>query len=162
MVFCTEFLDGWWSWEPMRRSFVRCGKCRAAPSAPYKRSTQWLSRPPTIQKLGAENHTLQLNIQCSWWWAYVPETCRAKNTLIKLPYCIKLAFQVIPLFLYTHLTENIFRNRTTLYCRLQTRLRHKHAFYESKCYCSVHQFLPISHLCVKAEHVLQVWHSNEP
>ena len=27
--------------------------------------------------------------------AYVPETCRAKNTLIKLPCCIKLAFQII-------------------------------------------------------------------
>jgi len=24
-VYCTEFLDGWWSWEPMRRSCVRCG-----------------------------------------------------------------------------------------------------------------------------------------
>jgi len=29
MVFCTEFLDGWWSWEPLRRSCVRCGWCRA-------------------------------------------------------------------------------------------------------------------------------------
>ena len=28
----------------------------------------------------------------SWWWAYVPETCRAKYTSIKLPSCIKLAF----------------------------------------------------------------------
>jgi len=27
MVFCTEFLDGWWSWEPLRRSCVRCGWC---------------------------------------------------------------------------------------------------------------------------------------
>jgi len=61
------------------------------------RPTQPLSRPPTIQKLGAENHTLQLNIWCSWWWAYVPETCRAKYTLIKLPFCIKLAFHIISL-----------------------------------------------------------------
>ena len=37
MVFCTDFLDGWWSSEPLRR-------------------------PPPIQKLGAENHMLQLNI----------------------------------------------------------------------------------------------------
>jgi len=29
MVFCTEFLDGWWSWELLRRSCVRCGWCRA-------------------------------------------------------------------------------------------------------------------------------------
>jgi len=24
LVSCTEFLDGWWSWEPLRRSCVRC------------------------------------------------------------------------------------------------------------------------------------------
>jgi len=29
MVFCTEFFDGWWSWEPLCRSCVRCGWCRA-------------------------------------------------------------------------------------------------------------------------------------
>ena len=29
---------------------------------PYTRPTQRLSRPPPIQKLGAENHMLQLNI----------------------------------------------------------------------------------------------------
>jgi len=29
MVFCTEFLDGWWSWEPLYRSCVRCRLCRA-------------------------------------------------------------------------------------------------------------------------------------
>jgi len=33
-----------------------------AQSAPYTRPTQRLSRPPPIQKLGAENHMLQLNI----------------------------------------------------------------------------------------------------
>jgi len=26
---------------------------------------------------------------------YVPEKCRAKNTSIKLPWCIKFAFQII-------------------------------------------------------------------
>ena len=31
-------------------------------AAPYTRPTQRLSRPPPIQKLGAENHMLQLNI----------------------------------------------------------------------------------------------------
>ena len=30
MVFCTEFLDGWWSWEPLGRSCLRCGWCRAS------------------------------------------------------------------------------------------------------------------------------------
>jgi len=35
---------------------------RRAPSAQYTRPTQRLSRPPPIQKLGAENHMLQLNI----------------------------------------------------------------------------------------------------
>jgi len=47
----------------------------------------------------AENHMLQLNIICSWWWVYVPETCRATNTLINLPCCIKLAFHIILLCL---------------------------------------------------------------
>jgi len=28
MVFCTEVMDGWWSWEPLRRSCVRCGVAR--------------------------------------------------------------------------------------------------------------------------------------
>jgi len=63
MIFCTEFLDGWWFWEPLLRSYVRCGLCRrTAPSAPYTQPMQRLSRPPPIQKLGAENHMLQLNI----------------------------------------------------------------------------------------------------
>ena len=35
---------------------------RTATCAPHTRPTQWLSRPPPIQKLGAENHMLQLNI----------------------------------------------------------------------------------------------------
>jgi len=35
---------------------------RTATSAPHTRPTQWLSRPPSIQKLGAENHMLHLNI----------------------------------------------------------------------------------------------------
>jgi len=34
---------------------------RTALSAPYTRPTQRLSKPPTIQKLGAESHMLQLN-----------------------------------------------------------------------------------------------------
>jgi len=41
---------------------------------------------------------LELNVWCSWWWAYVPETCRAKNTFIKLSFCVKFAFQIILLF----------------------------------------------------------------
>jgi len=68
---------------------------RTEPSSPHTRPTQRLSRPPPIQKLGSENHMLQLNIQCCWWWEYVPETCRARYALIKLPSCIKLVFQVI-------------------------------------------------------------------
>ena len=74
-----------WYW-----SYFLC----SATSAPHTRPTQRLSRPPPIQKLGAENHMLQLNIWCSWWWACVPEACQAKNTLIKLPCCIKLTFQI--------------------------------------------------------------------
>jgi len=62
MVFCTEFLDGWWwSWEPLRRSCERCGWYRIR-NVQYTRPTQRPSGPPPIYKLGAENHTLQLNI----------------------------------------------------------------------------------------------------
>jgi len=113
-----SFLDGWWSWEPLRRllctvRMVPCtirtvhttyaaalktnahSKTRRTTFAPYTWPTHRLSRPPPIQKLDAENHMLQLNIQFSWWWAYVPKTCRVKNTSIKLPSCIKLAFHFI-------------------------------------------------------------------
>jgi len=38
------------------------GAVRMAPSALYTQPTQRLSRPPPIQKLGAENCMLQLNI----------------------------------------------------------------------------------------------------
>jgi len=53
-------------------------------------------------------HAAAFNIQCSWWWAYVPETCLAKNILRKVPCCIKLAFQVSSIYvvcstkLYSH------------------------------------------------------------
>jgi len=41
---------------------VRVAASRRAPSAPYTRPKHRLSRPPPIQKIGAENHMLQLNI----------------------------------------------------------------------------------------------------
>ena len=50
-------------WSGLR--MVPCDSRRTAPSVPYTRPTQRLSRPPPIQKLGAENHMLQLNIKCS-------------------------------------------------------------------------------------------------
>jgi len=41
-------------------------------------------------------------------WAYVPETCRGKNTSIKLPSCIKLVFHFISLqMLVTEVTKSI-------------------------------------------------------
>ena len=48
MVSCTEFLDGWWYWQPLHRSCVRCWWCRKAPSAPYTPPTQRLSKPPYL------------------------------------------------------------------------------------------------------------------
>jgi len=36
-VFCTQFVGGWWSWEPLRRSCVRCGWCRAT-------TTNWVQK----------------------------------------------------------------------------------------------------------------------
>jgi len=49
-----------WPPDDERYGAVRCGWCRKAPSAPYTRPTQRLSRPPPTQKLGTENHMLQL------------------------------------------------------------------------------------------------------
>ena len=51
MVFCTDFLDGWWSWEPLRRFCLRCGWCRhllslfwASPiQFTYPHPTSWTS-----------------------------------------------------------------------------------------------------------------------
>jgi len=97
---------------------------RTVTSAPRTRPTQRLTRPPPIQKLGAENRMLQLHIQCSWWWAYVPETCRAKNTLIKLRCCIKLAFQVIWTQIISKMkTKCINRMDTQGYCHLWNKVQ---------------------------------------
>jgi len=41
---------------------MRLSRSHTAPSAPYTRPTQRLSRLPPIHKLGAENHMLQLKI----------------------------------------------------------------------------------------------------
>jgi len=52
-----------WECVMEQRVGVRRKMCgHTAPSAPYTRPTQLLSRPPAIQKLGAENRMLQLNI----------------------------------------------------------------------------------------------------
>ena len=39
---------------------VRLG--HTAPSAPHTRPTQQLATPPPVQKFGAQNHMLQLNM----------------------------------------------------------------------------------------------------
>ena len=87
---------------------VFCGWCRATHGTIRTVHTTYAAalKTTTIQKLDAENHMLQLNIWCSWWWAYAPETCRAKNTSIKLPCCIKLAFHIIPFFTVVVPTDN--------------------------------------------------------
>jgi len=66
MVFCTEFLDGWWSWEQLRRLCVRCEWCRASHG--------------TIRTV----HT-----------TYAAALKTTTNTSIKLSSCIKLAFHFI-------------------------------------------------------------------
>jgi len=43
----------------------RCGRCVGRVYGADGSVHHPLSRPPPIQKLGAENHLLQLNIQCS-------------------------------------------------------------------------------------------------
>jgi hypothetical protein len=95
---------------------------------------QRLSRPPPIQKLGAENHMLQLNIQCSWWWAYAPKTCRAKNTSIKLPFWIphylnrKLGLKLVRSRILSRTLNYYFWNSCRLFtpalCPRRRRRRH--------------------------------------
>ena len=96
MVFLTEFLDGWWSWQPLRRSCVRCGWCRARQHTHRTHDLRSGSQDHHPSKNSVQKTILlQLNIQYSWWWAYISETCRAKHISIKLPCCIKLAFHII-------------------------------------------------------------------
>jgi len=70
-VFLARYVSGTYAHHQDHHTL----SCSVWFSAPHTRPTQHLSRPPPIQKLGAENHILQLNVWCSWWWAYVPETC---------------------------------------------------------------------------------------
>ena len=60
MVFCTEFLDGWWSWEPLRGSCLRCGWCRT-PSAPY-------TRPTRIRQVKGKGCPVTCFRVCVWIW----------------------------------------------------------------------------------------------
>ena len=67
MLSCSVWFSApsFWMGGGLERRCVWCRWCRAnrmAPSAPYTRPTQRLSGLPPIQKLGAENHMLQLNI----------------------------------------------------------------------------------------------------
>ena len=64
MLSCSIWFSApsfWMGGGPESRCLVRvCGTDSAL--QPYTRPTQRLSGPPPIQKLGAENHMLQLNI----------------------------------------------------------------------------------------------------
>ena len=75
MVFCTEFVDGW---------------CRA-PSAPYTVVVKTTTHPQTRcrKPYAATQHPMLLMM------GVCTRNTLAKNTLIKLPCCIKLAFQAI-------------------------------------------------------------------
>ena len=82
------------------RSCVRCGFCRATARqhphrthdlTTYTAALTTTTHPKTrCRKPYAATQSLMLLMMC-----LLPETCRAKNTLIKLPCCIKLAFQII-------------------------------------------------------------------
>jgi len=51
----------WWGVVTLRMAPCALHRTISTVNTTYQR----LSRPPPIQKLGAENHMLQLNIQCS-------------------------------------------------------------------------------------------------
>ena len=117
MVFCTEFVDGWWSWEPLRRSCVRCGWCRAT----HQHRTHDLCSG-SLDHHPSKN-SVQKTICCNTTsnapddGAYVPETCRSKNTLIKSPCCIKLAFQIISITLIFSSVPKTLRTSTNVTLR---------------------------------------------
>ena len=58
MVFCTKFLDGWWSQELLHGSCFRCGWCRAV----------------------AQHHPHCKHNPCSGSWDY----CPSKNSVQKI------------------------------------------------------------------------------
>jgi len=66
MLSCSIWFSApsiWMGSGPDSRCVGRVyGADGAVKLTPYARPTQQLSRPPPIQKLGAENHTLHLNI----------------------------------------------------------------------------------------------------
>ena len=62
VVFCTEFLDGWWSREPLRRSCVRCRWCRGSYAHHHEHQllscSTWFSAPSfwMVQRTGHHPH----------------------------------------------------------------------------------------------------------
>jgi len=64
MLSCSIWFSApsFWMGGGLDSRCVGCVYGADGPSAPYTQPTQRLSRPPPIQKLGAENHMLQLNI----------------------------------------------------------------------------------------------------
>ena len=74
----------------LRRS--RVDVARQHPHTTYAAALKTTTHPKTRcrKPYAATQHLMLL-----WWWAYVPETCRAKNTSIKLSCCIKLAIHFI-------------------------------------------------------------------
>ena len=55
-IWFSEFLDEWWSWEPLRRSCVRCGWCReTTTSAPHGDQNPY-------ERFGKETNMLHLTV----------------------------------------------------------------------------------------------------
>ena len=107
MVFCTDFLDGWWSWELLR----------AVPHHPH--------RTHDLHSGSQDHHpsknSVQKTIYCNSTsnapddGRMYPKQVALKNTLIKLPYCIKLAFQIISLSRCTvKQPSNVATSRNTI------------------------------------------------
>ena len=66
MLSCSTWFSApsFWMGGGLESRFVGhvCCADGAVDSTPHTRPMQWLSRPPPIHKLSAENHMLQLNI----------------------------------------------------------------------------------------------------
>ena len=83
-------LDGWWFWEPLCGSCVRCGWCRTAHTT-YSAALKTTTHP----KLGAETICYNSTSNSPDDGRMYPKHVELRIHSIKLISCIKLAFHFI-------------------------------------------------------------------
>ena len=115
MVFCTQYVDGWWSWELLHRLCVRFGWCRThnlcSGSQDYHPSTNWVRK------------TVSCNLTSS-----APDgNMSIQGNFNKLHCCIKLALHFISWWRCT------VKQPSKIRWWLQTTWQHTRRCMECKC-----------------------------